>query len=169
MSALVPTLHRAGKRMKLTANNFEIWTFRRNPDVEYLLMRTSQEKADRFFGGGRFWQVPTDAVGDDEEIEGAANRIANDLGLKIIGLWAAEHTYTIYNRRRREVAIIPVFAAQVQISDDLSLTWEHSEAGWYSANACLERVHFRGTREGLQSVREYVTETSAPAQELRLI
>ncbi len=155
--------------MKLTANNFEMWTFRKNPGVEYLLMRTSQEKADRFFNGGRFWQVPTDAVQDGEEIEGAAVRIATNLGLDIAALWAAEHTYTIYNRRRREIAIIPVFAAEVRVADQVQLTWEHSEAGWYSAQECLERVHFRGTKEGLESVREYVTETSAPAKELQLI
>ena len=155
--------------MNLSANNFEMWVFRRNPDVEYLLMRTSQEKADRFFGGGRFWQVPTDAIGDGEQIEDAAVRVATDLGLTISALWAAEHTYTIYNRRRREVAIIPVFAAQVDVVTDVTLTWEHSEAGWYSAQACFERVHFKGTKEGLQSVRDYVTETVAPAKELQLI
>ena len=42
---------------------FDVWVYRRDADaVRYLLMHTSQEKADRWFNGGRFWQIPSDCV-----------------------------------------------------------------------------------------------------------
>lgn len=155
--------------MKLTANNFDIWIFRKKPHIEYLLLKISQEKADQFFGGGRFWQIPSDALSDAEDIEDAARRITKGFGLCLLSLWAAEYSYTIYNRRRREIAIIPVFATEVEVTEQISLSWEHSESGWFTAEECLERVHFRGLKDGLQSVREYVTDTPAPAKELCLI
>lgn len=155
--------------MRLTADNFDLWVFSRNPSTKFLLLRTSQEKADRFFGGSRFWQIPTDATAENEEIEDAARRIIDDLRLSLSALWAAEHTYTIYNRRRREVAIIPVFAAEVASPEDVHLSWEHSEFEWLSASECLNRVNFRGLKEGLRSVCEYITESPRPARELRLI
>ena len=51
---------------------FDPWVFRRSGGrAEYLLLHVSQEKADRFFGGGRFWQIPTGAVGDAESVADA--------------------------------------------------------------------------------------------------
>jgi hypothetical protein len=45
--------------MELRTDVIDVWVFRRGPDgVRYLLLHTSQEKADRWFGGGRFWQIP---------------------------------------------------------------------------------------------------------------
>lgn len=42
--------------MKLRTDIFDLWVFRRDPDaVRYLLFHTSQEKADTWFNGGRFW------------------------------------------------------------------------------------------------------------------
>lgn len=157
--------------MKLSANNFDLWTFRRTSRIEYLLLKTSQDKADHFFGGGRFWQIPTDVIASNQNIESAATQLLDGLNLSLLSLWAAEYTYTIYNRRCREIAVIPVFAAEVATSESksVSLTWEHSDSQWFSASECAEHIHFRGLKEGLISVREYITEIESPAAELRLI
>jgi hypothetical protein len=41
---------------------FDVWAFRRRPQgVEFLLLHTSVEKAERYFDGGRFWQTPSDS------------------------------------------------------------------------------------------------------------
>jgi hypothetical protein len=45
---------------------------------------------------------------------------------------------------------------------------EHSEYVWLPYEAALERVHYRGLKDGLKSVVEYVTGTPTPAPELRL-
>jgi hypothetical protein len=88
--------------------------------------------------------------------------------LTIKSLWTVEHTYTIYNRRRQNLEIIPVFAAEVEGDGEIPLTWEHSECGWFTAQQCEARIHFRGLTDGLGWTREYIVEQANPAAEFRL-
>ncbi len=90
------------------------------------------------------------------------------MGLRARSLWAVEHIYTIYNRRYDEIMIVPVFAAEVTGTPNVPLTWEHSEAGWYTADECFERLNFRGLREGLKWTREYIAEPAEPSVVFRL-
>lgn len=155
--------------MNLSPGVFDVWTFRRDPDAtRYLLLRTSQAKADRYFNSGTFWQIPSNFVEDREDIEVAVARCVELFGLQPERIWAAEHAYTIYNRRFREMQLISVFAAEVRGSDVQLRPDEHSESGWYTFDQCLERVHYRGLKDGLLSVREYITGVDHPAPELCL-
>ena len=62
--------------MNLAANIFDVWVFQRRPGgIVFLLLHTSAEKATRYFNGGRFWQVPSDAVNDGESITDAICRV----------------------------------------------------------------------------------------------
>ena len=63
---------------------------------------------------------------------------------------------------------IPVFAAEAGERTSPALGWEHSDFAWCDAEACLERIRFRGLRDGLAAVREAITESRQPAPELRL-
>ncbi len=155
--------------MKLNADHIDLWVFRKHAgEIEYLLLLTSQEKAARWFNGSQFWQIPTGAVRPEEKVEDAAKRLLGEYGLSAQKLWAAEHVYTIYNRRREDVSIIPVFAAEVEGRDSLVLGWEHCDYFWLQAEKCLERVRFRGLKDGLLVVRTYVSEVATPGDELRL-
>lgn len=155
--------------MEISANVFDVWVFRRTEeDVRFLLLHTSQLKADRYFNGGRFWQIPSDFIGDREDIVNAIERCLSKFGLAATCIWAAEHAYTIYNRRYRTMQIIGVYAAEAEQECVILDAEEHSEAGWYSFEECLERVHFRGLKDGLHSVHEYVTGVVEPAKELQL-
>lgn len=155
--------------MKLNADHIDLWVFRKHAgENEYLLLLTSQEKADRWFNGSQFWQIPTGAVELEEKVEDAAKRLLEEYGLSAQALWAAEYVYTIYNRRREDVSIIPVFAAEVKDPVSLVLSWEHCDYCWLRAERCLERVRFRGLKEGLLAVRTYISEVATPADELRL-
>jgi len=150
--------------MNLNVNAFDLWVFDKSSEAtKYLLLHSSQEKADKWFGGGRFWQVPTDFVPDDERLVDALRRNLQGMGLHARSLWAVEHVYTIYNRRYDEIMIIPVFAAEVTGTPNVPLTWEHSEFGWYTADECFERLDFRGLRESLKWTREYITEPGEPS------
>ena len=155
--------------LDFSSDFFDLWVFRRTGNgVEYLLLHASQEKADRFFGGGRFWQVPTDAVGDDEKVADACRRLLNATGVEPTRAWSADHVYAIYSHRYEAVCVIPVFVAEAGAGTSPVLTREHSEFGWYDAEGCLDRIRFRGLRDGLAAVRETVTESRTPAPELRL-
>jgi NUDIX domain len=155
--------------MQLAANVFDVWAFRRTAEgPRFLLLHTSVDKAERFFNGGRFWQIPSSSVKEGEHITDAIARHLRTLGLKSRAIWAAEHTYTIYNRRFNEMQLIGVYAAEVNENVVRLDASEHAEAQWLSAEDCLARVHYRGLKDGLRSVLEYVTDPVKPAPELCL-
>ena len=157
--------------MILNAAVYDIWVYRRAAEgVLYLLLRTSQAKAERHFAGGRFWQIPSGVFRTGESVGDAFDRELAHYGLSAHGIWAAEHAYTIYNRRFHEVQIVTVFAVETDAAvQDVTLdSVEHSEHEWLPYDAALERVHYRGLKDGLRSVAEYVTGTPTPAAELRL-
>ncbi len=155
--------------MQLAANIFDVWVFRRRGrEVEFLLLYTSVEKATRYFNGGRFWQIPSNLVKDGESITEAIRRVLEGYGLAPKAIWAGEHAYLIYNRRFAEMQAIGVYAAEVEDAIVRLEPSEHSEFAWLSREKCLDRVHYRGLKDGLRSVHDYVTGIKAPAQELCL-
>ena len=50
-----------------------------------------------------------------------------------------------------------MYAAEVHDADVRLEPSEHSEYAWPPFDACLERVHYRGLKDGLRSVQEYIT------------
>jgi NADH pyrophosphatase NudC (nudix superfamily) len=156
--------------MKLESNVFDVWVFRRaSTKVEYLLLHTSQYKADRYFGGGRFWQIPSGFMQDSERVVPAVLRLLSDFGLDATGIWAAEHVYNIYNRRFETLQMIAVYAAEVAAGEVRLDPEEHAESRWCSFEEALELVNYRGLKDGLRSTREYVTGLDTPSAELRLL
>jgi hypothetical protein len=154
--------------MKFRADGFDVWVFRRTPrGPEYLLLRTSREKAERWFGGGEFWQIPSDFTGDLGVVQAVTGELGR-LGLQPLSVWAAEHAYTIYNRRYEDIVHLAVFAAEVEDADAVRLGPEHAEHAWVAADEAQQRVTFRGLREGLLWVRHYITEAALPPPALRL-
>ncbi len=155
--------------MQLDPSVFDVWAFRRTPaGVLYLLLHTSMEKAQRFFNGGRFWQIPSGVVRDGEPITEAIVRELQLYGLTATSIWAGEHAYLIYNRRFATMQAIAVYAAEVADAPVRLEPSEHAEYGWFTLEQCLERVHYRGLKDGLRSVHEYVTGVANPARELCL-
>lgn len=155
--------------MHLAANVFDVWAFRRRAEgVQFLLLHTSVEKARRYFNGGRFWQIPSGVVNGDEAVTDSIQRVLGLYGLHARSIWAAEHAYIIYNRRFAEMQAIAVYAAEVADGDVRLDPGEHSEHEWLSLERCLDRVHYRGLKDGLRSVHEYVTGVPSPARELCL-
>ena len=154
--------------MKLNTNVFDLWTFHKEEgETKYLLLHTSQEKADKWFNGGRFWQIPGEFLQDNEDIVDAIKRCLTSYNLDPKVLWTVEHIYTYFNPRRRAIEIMPVFAAEVIKTGDINLTWEHSDCGWYTDTECKERINYRGLLEGLEWTKKYITETK-PLKEFQL-
>ena len=155
--------------MRFAGNVFDVWAFRRGPEgIVFLLLYTSVEKATRYFNGGRFWQVPSGTVEDGEMMTDAISRVLAEYDMQARAIWAAEHAYVIYNRRFDEMQAIAVFAAEVLESQVTLSASEHAEFGWFTLEDCLERVHYRGLKDGLRSVHDYVTGVKSPAKELCL-
>ena len=105
---------------------------------------------------------------DGEHITDAIARNLRGFGLKARNIWAAEHAYTIYNRRFNEMQLIGVYAAEVLAGEVRLNAAEHAACEWLPLEECLSRVHFRGLKDGLRSVQEYITGVASPARELCL-
>ena len=137
--------------------------------VEFLVLRTSQIKADRHFNGGRFWQIPSGFFENGEPVPAAVDRELAPYALTARAVWAAEHTYTIYNRRFHEIQIISVFGVETDGTAPVRLDPQnHAEYEWLPYEAALGRVHFRGLKDGLRSTHDYIAGVGDPAPELRL-
>jgi hypothetical protein len=79
--------------MQLKVNVFDAWAYRKSgAATEYLLLHTSQVKADRYFNGGHFWQIPSHFMADGETVTGAVERLLLGFGLAPTEIWAAEHS-----------------------------------------------------------------------------
>jgi 8-oxo-dGTP pyrophosphatase MutT (NUDIX family) len=89
-------------------------------------------------------------------------------GLEVAGIWAAEHVYTIYNRRFEAMQVIAVFAAEVASGDVKLDPEEHAEHRWCPYDEAQRLIAYRGLKDGLASTREYVTGRATPLPELRL-
>ncbi len=153
--------------MEFRPDGFDVWVFRRRgPAIEYLLLRASASKAAAWFNGSQFWQIPSDFVGAGTAVDAIRSELAR-FALTPRSLWAAEHTYSIYNRRYEAIVHLAVFAAEVE-ADEVVLGAEHDRYEWLGAADASERVGFRGLREGLRWVRTFVTESPTPLPELRL-
>jgi hypothetical protein len=100
--------------LRFNPDVYDLWVFRRSErGVEFLVLLISQLKADRYFNGGRFWQIPSGVFQDEGPATAAVDRTLAPYGLTARAVWAAEHTYTIYNQRFHELEVISVFAAEV--------------------------------------------------------
>ena len=107
-------------------------------------------------------------MNDGESVVDAVRRVLDRFGLRARSVWAGEHVYMIYNRRFEEMQAIAVYAAEVDGASVRLDPAEHAQHAWLSLDACLERVHYRGLKDGLRSVDEYVTGVREPARELCL-
>ena len=159
-----------GTNVEFNPSVYDLWVFRRGSQgVEFLLLRTSQTKADRHFNGGRFWQILSGVFQNGESVPDAVDRELSPYGLTARAVWAAEHTYTIYNRRFHEIQIVSVFAVETDSTASRQLNPQnHSEYEWLPYEVALGRVHYRGLKDGLRSTHDYIVGVDTPAAELRL-
>lgn len=156
--------------MNLRTNVVDLWVFhKRDVEPKYLLLQTSQEKADKWFNGARFWQIPGGFLEEGDELACAMKQWLSEYDIVPKGIWAAEYVSCYYNIRRQNLELTPAFTAEVDTPVDIPLSWHHSEFGWFTADECKERLSFRGLLEGLDSVRQYVSEVETPHGALRIL
>ncbi len=165
--------------MQIVANVAELWVFSRTIDgPRYLVLEASQDKADAFFGGHRFWQIPGTSMHDGEATVDVLRRGLGEYGLEAGALWAVEYVSTIFNRRFDVIQLIPAFAAEVVglPEPDLHGTlffqdrakFEYGSYEWAEAQRVEQLVTFRALLEGFVQLRRYITECPEPRGEFRL-
>ncbi len=155
--------------MNFNPRVFDLWVFhRQGPEPEYLLLHVSPEKAERWYSSVQFWQVLSDFFDEDDTVMQAINRLLGRHDIDATSVWAAEHSYSFYNRRFDELQHCTAFAVEVEGPLEILLGTEHSEYGWFTAAECFAKLRFRGLKEGLRSTIDYVSERPEPMEELRI-
>lgn len=158
--------------MIIHSNIFDIWTFYIGPDgPRFLLLHTSQEKADKWYNGGTFWQPPSAAVVEDAGDFSLSELMAGTLqlyGQEAVRFFNADYTYTQFSSRRQGLEMVTVLGASVQSPLAVPLTWQHDEYMWLSGQECLEKVSFRGHREGITALATNVIQNFGERRELWL-
>jgi len=99
-----------------------------------------------------------DARPTEAQCKATLNSVADALHV-IGGKWKLRIIVSLKdgNRRFNEMQLIGVYAAEVLESAVRLNAAEHSEYEWLPLDECQRRVHFRGLKEGLRSVEEYIT------------
>ncbi len=157
--------------MQILANVVELWVFSQaEASPRYLVIEASQEKADAFFGGHRFWQIPGTSVAENDEATVAAlRRGLAEFGLTASALWAVEYVSTIFNRRFDAMQIVPTFAAEVLGLPEPNLdAFEYGAFEWADAQRVENLLPFRTHQESFIQLRRYITECSEPLGVFRM-
>jgi 8-oxo-dGTP pyrophosphatase MutT (NUDIX family) len=103
------------------------------------------------------WQIVTGSIHDGETAVDAARReLAEETGLTPSGFWVVPWTSSFYEPKRDLLHVIPFFAARVPPGAEVILSEEHDRALWLPFPEGEERLIWRGQRQGLQIVRQYI-------------
>lgn len=158
--------------MILNVNVLDLWAFHMVEGVpRYLILRASEKKAEEWFNGAALWQVPGALLPDGVEMTtvDVLHGCLENFGLWAKALWTVEQTYTKFNRHRDRLETVPVFAAFVDPPESIPLTWHHDEYRWVTAEEARELLRMPGLLQGLEWVREAVTEVGEQRPELRML
>ena len=120
---------------------------------QYLLLkRTLQEKV---YPGA--WQFVTGSIETGERAPQAARReLLEETGLKPSSMWVVPYLSTFYEPQSDAVHLCPMFAAQVRVGDQPTLSIEHDDFEWCDVDRARDRLVWPGQREGLRIVHEYI-------------
>ena len=168
-----------GCRSSRTLLNWGI--FSRTADgPRYLVLESSQAKADAFFGGHRFWQIPGTSMrrrrGDGRPVAAWAHRVRS----RRCGTVGGRDVSTIFNRRFDAIQMIPAFAAEVVglpeprwTMSAIRRSLRPSESNTARTSGRMherveELVTYRALLDGFAQLRNYITECSEPRGEFRL-
>lgn len=155
-----------------STHSFDLWAFTIIDEAyHFLLLRTSQEKADQWFGGGQFWHPPGGRMSPEASEYPMADILSATLqlyGLEPLSIFYADFAYAHFSRQLNGMETIPVFAGAVNFSDEIKINNQHESFEWLNAKDALERMAYRGHKEGLKSVLANVTGAAKPRPELRL-
>ncbi len=137
----------------VACRQIEVFLFRRRARrVEFLLLRRAP---DRTLPG--IWQPVTGGIEQGEPAyRAAAREVLEETGLTPLRWWALEHLTAFYEPARDTIAMVPVFAAEVDWTDPVQLSHEHDRYAFSSERAAARRMLWQTQRTALAAVRTEV-------------
>jgi len=139
--------------MKIISNLIEAHIFRRNKnELEFLAMKRVRDGSYP-----NIWQMVTGAIHDNEKAYKTAIReIKEETGLVPLRMWTLPNINSFYSSEDDCIFMIPVFAAEVNLDDLVSLSIEHSEFKWVSKNEMIKLLAWPGQKKSVEILSEYL-------------
>ncbi len=116
------------------------------------------------------WQFVTGSIEQGERaVEAAIRELLEETGLKPSSFWVVPYLSTFYEHRSDSVHLCPMFAAQVRVGDQPTLSNEHDAFEWCDEEKARSRLVWPGQREGLRIVHEYIVRGEKAAEITKIL
>ena len=137
----------------------QVWLFRQKDDgAEFLLL-----KRPPGWKSGEFWQPITGSVEDRETPAEAARReVREETGIAWLGEPIDTELICQFEQGKRRFKEY-IFAFEA-FEDDLTISTEHEDFGWFNFSAALEKLHFTSNQTGLGAVAVLLPPTAGQAK-----
>ncbi|NOX65777.1 MAG: NUDIX domain-containing protein [Chlorobi bacterium] len=140
--------------MKIISNLVEAHIFRRKGgELELLAIKRT--------GGLSYpnlWQMVTGGIQDGEKAYITALReIKEETGLTPKRLWSLPNINSFYSSEDDCIFMIPVFAAEVDAEDTVTISFEHSEYKWIGKDEMIEILAWPGQKKSVEILHEYLS------------
>jgi 8-oxo-dGTP pyrophosphatase MutT (NUDIX family) len=139
---------------EVSSQMIEVCPFRiRGDRPEFLLIRRAP--GESMYPG--LWQFVTGRVEKGEKASAAALReLKEETGAAPVGFWVVPAVNSFYDPGEDRIALVPIFAAQIDPAFDVRLSAEHGEHEWLAYDVAARRLVWPGQRSCLDIVQRYI-------------
>lgn len=118
---------------------------------------------------GGTWQAVHGKIEPGEKASEAALReVREETGLEPVRLFVVNHVEVLYDPRADQIALVPIFAAEVLGDPKVTLSGEHERAEWCSVADALRRFIWPTQRDAIRRIVEDIAEATQPNRLLQL-
>ena len=141
--------------MKIISNLIEAHIFRETTNgIEFLILKRAE---NQIYHG--IWQMVSGKIKENEKAFDAAIReLKEETGLIPLKIWSAPKVNSFYSSKSDTINLVPVFAIQVEKNLNVTISNEHSEFKWGSAEAVQKLLAWDGQRQAVRLIEEYFLE-----------
>ena len=119
--------------------------------IEFLLMKRAE---NQFYPG--LWQMVTGKKETNEKAyEAALREIKEETDLTPEKLWVAPIINSFYEPKDEYICLLPVFAAKVDDTSDITISDEHTDFKWLKGEQAKKLLAWPGQREAVDKIEDY--------------
>lgn len=140
--------------MKIVSTLVEVHVFRiGESDLQFLLLKRADN--EKYPG---LWQMITGATDENEKaFRTALREIKEETNLTPVKFWVLPNVNSFYSPEMDELCMIPVFAAMVNQSSQVTISHEHSDFKWVDKDEAKKLLAWPGQRKSVDIIYEYFT------------